>query len=939
MKRILLFSFIALMANIGLSIAQPGPKPDFSLAAKLPADPNLRTGTLSNGMRYYIRKNTKPENRAEMRLVVHAGSIMESDSQQGLAHLTEHMAFNGTKNFSKSAIVDYLESIGMRFGADLNAYTSYDETVYMLQLPTDSASFITKGLQILEDWAHNVTFDNIEIDKERGVVIEEWRLGRGAFERMSRKINPIIYNDSKYADRSPIGKKDIIAYCKYDTLKNFYKDWYRPDLQAVVIVGDVDVDKMEKMVIAQFSKIPKAVNPKPRTYYTLKSHKGAIAVVATDKESQYVLIQMQYMHDKLKYETVKDYRDHIKQRLLTRMISARLSELQHQASPPFSYANADIGPTLGQLSEYRLFAITTDNNIGGSIKALITENERIKKFGFNASELDRAKKISLQEIENMYKEKDKTDSKALTEECVSNFLDGEDILGISNDYQYNEKFIPEITLEEVNALAKEWISADNNDIVVEAPEKSGVNIPTQSEILAMVNNAKSEKIEAYKDAESGKQFMDKKPVAGKIVKETINKETGTTEWVLSNGAKVILKPTDFKADDIQFSGFAPGGTSLIEDKDFESSTMAASVIHSCGIADFDANTVAKMLAGKNANVSPDMSALYEVFNGNASPKDVETMLQLLHLYFTKPREDKDGFNSYITRVKGFVQNRQLSPEGVLRDTNQAITFNHNYRWRPFSEALLNEIDESKVLPLYKERFADAGNFTFFFVGNIDLATLKPLVETYIGGLPSAGKKEMWKERKIGFPKGIVKKYVKKGTEPKSYVFITMAGKFDWTMKNKIEADAMMRVLNIMMREVMREDKSGVYGVSANLTPTRYPSEEYKITIQFGCSPENVDMLVKTAFEQVEKLTKEGPSSQNMGKVTEIMHRTRETSLKDNEFWLHALQSYKMNNDDISDIPKYDEMVNKIKPEDVKNAATKYFDFNNYVEVVLVPESK
>ena len=936
MKRIYLLATLLVFVHFGIIYGQ-GDKNDYSLNAKLKMDPTMRTGTLDNGMRYYIRKNAKPEHRAEMRLAVHTGSIMENDSQQGLAQLCEHMAFNGTKTFSKNTLVDYLESIGTRFGADLNAYTSYDETVYMLQLPTDTEKFVTEGLQILEDWAHNVTYDSVEIDKERGVVIEEWRLGRGAFDRMGRKVDPIIYNDSRYAIRNTIGLKNVIAYCKHDTLKKFYHDWYRPDLQAVVVVGDFDLDKMEEMVKAQFSKIPPLKNERPRTVYTITPHKGTVAAVATDKENPYVIIRMDYRHDRLQYKTVKDYRDGLKQQLFSQMVSARLTELQHQANSPFAFANAQISEDLGQTAVYGTFAFAGTNDIAGSVKTLITENERVKRYGFTAGELDRAKKTLLNEVENMYKEKDKTDSKTLTEECVRNFLDGEDILGIANDYAFSEKFVPEITLDEVNSLAKEWITDDNNDVVVEAPDKDGLKVPTGAEILEMVNAAKNEKIAQYDDKSANQSLMDKKPAAGKVVKETKNKETGTTEWLLSNGARVVLKPTDFKDDEILFSAYSPGGSSLAPDKDYVTCKNAASVINNSGIGSFDANTLTKMLAGKTANVSPSINDLYEEFSGNAAPKDAETMFQLLYLYFTKPREDNDGFASFISQEKSFVQNQTLSPEGVLSDSAKGILSNHNFRRRPTNVEILNEIDESKISGLYKERFGNAGNFTFFFVGNFKPEDLKPLVETYIGSLPSSGKKENWKDEGITFPKGVVKKTIVKGTEPKSFVLLAMKGKFDWNMKNKIDANAMMEVLNITLRQTMREDKSGVYGVFAYLAPARYPKQEYTIYIQFGCAPENVDMLVKTAFDEVEKLQKEGPSKQNMEKVTETLHRQREINLKDNQFWLNALQTYYMNDDNISDIMKYDEMVNKITAEDLQKAANTYFDMNNYVEIVLVPE--
>ncbi len=932
------FLFLVMMFFLsGLSFGQAAATHDFSLNAKLPIDPNMRTGVLPNGMHYFIRKNAKPEHRAEMRLVVHAGSIDENDSQQGLAHLTEHMCFNGTKNYTKSALVDYLESIGMRFGADLNAYTSYDETVYMLQVPTDTPKFVKNGLQILEDWAHNVTFDPVEIDKERGVVIEEWRLGRGAFERMQRHIDPIIYNNSKYAERNPIGKKEVVLYCKHDTLTKFYHDWYRPDRQAVVVVGDFDLDQMEKQVIAQFSNIPEPKNPRPYVEHVIAPHKGTVVAEAIDKEDPYIIIQAQYRHPQLSYATVKDYRDHIKQNLFSMMVSARLEEQMHSANPPFTYAGASIGDGLGHTSEYGVFAIAPDNNISASIKAILDENERVRRFGFTPSELERAKKNALEQIENAYKEKDKTDSKALTEECVRHFLNNEDIMGINNDYAYNEKFIPEISLDELNAMAKEWITDDNNSIVLEAPDKNGLIIPRESDIMAMVNNLKNDKIEPYLDQSAGNVLLAQKPAPGKVIKEKTNKETGTIEWTLSNGAKVILKPTDFKENEILFGAYAPGGTSVVPDKDYVTCENAPDVVNYSGIANYDANTLTKMLTGKKVEIEPYISDFFERFTGSTTPQDLETMLQLNYLYFTNPREDKDGFASYMARENSFIQNMALSPEGVLRDSNQAVVSNHHFRRRPLTADLLKEINESDIMSLYKERFSNAGNFTFFFVGNFKPEDLKPMIETYIGGLPSNGKKETWKDPHYTFPKGIVKQYVKKGTEPKSYVAITMKGKFDWTMKNKMDAEAMIKVLNVMLREVMREDKSGVYGVGVNLIPNRFPEPGYTLSIQFGCAPENVDMLVQTAFDQVAKLEKEGPSKTNMGKAIETMHRSREVNLKDNNFWVNALQTYAMNEDNPSDIMKYDEMADKITPSDVQNAAKKYFNMDNYVEMVLVPE--
>jgi zinc protease len=928
---------MALLATIGVN-AQAWDVAKAGLNDKIPTDASIRTGTLKNGMRYYIRKNAEPEKRVEMRLAVNAGSVLENDDQQGLAHFTEHMGFNGTKNFKKSELVDYLESIGMRFGADLNAYTSFDETVYMLQVPTDKPSYIEKGLQILEDWAHNVTFDDTEIDKERGVVIEEWRLGRGAFDRLNNKTLPIELYQSQYAQRLPIGKKDILENFKHETARQFYHDWYRPDLQAIIIVGDIDPAKMEEQVKKQFSAIPAVTGSKPRNNFPIPYHEDTKVAIATDKEMPYAMVQLNYMHDKLNKGTVKDYRTELAYHLFSGMVSNRLKELTQQADPPFILAQSNISSFFRDKAAYGVFSIVKPDNIQKGLETLIQENERVKRFGFTQTEFDRQKTELLKGYETSYKERDKTESKQFAAEYIRNFLEDETVPGIAAEYELTKRFVPEISLAEVNALAKEWIRNGNNSVIITAPEKEGVTVPTEAGVRTALSNAKSLVLTAYKDVSTDKPLMAKKPNAGKITSEKTNKEMGITEWQLSNGAKVVFKPTDFKNDEILFGAWSPGGTSLVNDKNYVSASHAADIINNSGISAFDANTLEKMLSGKVANASPTIGELSEGFTGEAAPADMETMLQLVNLYFTDPRKDKTGFEAYKSQMKGFVANNSLTPEGVFRDTVTKVMSQGNYRRRPMNTQLLDEMNLEEAYSIYKDRFADAGDFIFFFVGNVDQAKLRPMVETYLASLPSNGRKESWKDLHINPPKGIVKRTVKKGTEPKSLVQIAYSGPFDWNVKNRAEADATMRVLNIMMRETMREDKSGVYGVYAGFAPAKIPQPSYRVNISFGCAPNNIDMLVSTAMEQINLLKKDGANEKNLQKVKETMRRERETNLKTNRFWMSMMSQYYSNGENPSEVLKYDKIVEGITPEAIKKAANLYFKDDNYAQLMLVPEN-
>ncbi len=905
----------------------------------LPTDPNVTIGKLNNGITYYIRVNKKPEKRAELRLAVNVGSILEDDDQRGLAHLCEHMAFNGTKNFKKQELVDYLESIGMRFGPELNAYTSFDETVYMLTIPTDKDSIIQKAFQVLEDWAHNVTYDSAEIDKERGVVIEEWRLGRGAEMRMLDKQLPILFKNSRYAERLTIGKKEILESFPHERLIQYYKDWYRPDLMAVIAVGDFEKNKIEKLIIDHFSNISTKSKTKSRTLYAIPDHKEPLFAIASDPEATMSRVGVYFKHEVEKEKTIGDFRRSIIKELYDGMLNARLKELTIQSNPPFLFGMSRSGRFARTKDVYILTATVKDNDIERGLEALLTEAKRVRNFGFTPSELERQKNDLLRSIEQNYNERDKTESRNFVNLYVQNFLNEEPILGIENEYDLYKKIIPTISVEDVNKLASEQITENNRVIMVNCPEKKDIKIPTEDNLLTVFNTANQKEVKPYEDKVLNVPLIDKVPKPATIIEEKELKEIGTIEWKLSNSVRVILKPTDFKNDEILLSAFSPGGSSLVDDKEYLSATVASQIIDESGLGSFDIITLQKMLQGKIVEISPYIGELEEGFNGNSSPKDFETMLQLIYLYFTSPRIDSTAYLAYLERMRAMLKNRDLRPETAFEDTIQVTISQHHFRRRPWNETLLNELDLQKSFNIYRQRFSDASDFTFIIDGAFKPSDIKPIILTYLGGLPSNNRNENWKDVGVTPPNGIINKTVKKGIEPKSSVRIIFSGPFEWSRVNRHAIQSMVSVLRIKLREALREEKGGTYGVGVGVSTWQYPKPEYRITVSWGCSPDRVEELIKTAVEQIDSVQKFGISDIYITKVKESQRRESEVNLKENRFWLRSLQFAYLNNEDPRDILKYDELIELINSDYIQKAAQKYFKMDNYVKVVLLPEDK
>ena len=910
-------------------------------AQKLPADPDVTTGTFPNGLRYYIRKNSLPEKRAELRLAVNVGSLVEEDDQQGLAHFVEHMAFNGTKNFPKSDIVKFMESIGMQFGPSVNAFTSFDETVYMLQIPTDKPDVIDRSLLVLEDWAHNVSFDGAEIDKERGVIMEEWRLRRGAAARMQDQQFPVLLKGSRYAERLPIGKTEILQNFKHDRLKQFYADWYRPDLMAVVAVGDFDKAAMQALIEKHFAALPRASKPRPRPSFDVPKQPGTLFAVATDPEASMTQVTV---YNKMAFRdpsTVGAYRQQLVERLFSSMLSARLTEIAQKPDAPFLNAATGRGLFVKSAEASMLMALAKEDSIDRTLETLFVEAERVNKFGFTSSELEREKESLLRGLTQLMAEKDKRQSRQLADEYIRNFTQAESFPGLDYEADLTRKVVPGISLAEVNSLAKEWMPEGNRVVVISAPQKATLKIPDEAALAAAIKSAAAKPLQPYEDTANKAAFFRATPTPGTVAKTNVRAEFGITEWTLSNGVRVAIKPTTFKEDEVMFRAFSPGGTSLVADDDLIWAESAAPIIVNSGLGPFNRIELSKMLSAKIAGASPYIGELEEGMSGSASVKDLETMFQLIYMRFTEPRADQDIFQIVQTQSKMLLANQKATPEFAFTEAlTQALTQNHPRERTPTPE-MFDKLDLAKSLAFYKDRFADASDFTFVIVGTIDPATLKPLVEKYLGSLPSTGRKEMWKDHNVRPPSAVVERRVEKGLEPKSQSELVFTGPMTYNQEQRVALRTVASVLQTRLREVLREDLGGTYSVSASAGYTKIPRQEYSFTIDFGSSPDRADELMKRVFAEIEAFKKDGPTDKQLADTREAFIRDHEVNLKSNAYLLGQLAGkYQLGEEAeigyLWDLPAF---YNKVTIAGVRDAARLYLDPQRYVKVVLVPEKK
>ncbi|HRO85483.1 MAG TPA: insulinase family protein [Niabella sp.] len=912
-----------------------------NLNDKIPVDPKVKIGKLANGLTYYIRENKKPEQKVELRLVVNTGSIMEDDDQQGLAHMAEHMAFNGTKNFKKNEIVSFLQNIGVGFGNDLNAYTSFDETVYMLPIPVDKPENLEKGFQVLEDWAHNVTYLNDDIEGERAIILEESRLGKGADDRMTRQLFPYIFAGSKYANRLPIGLDSIIKTFKPDAIRRFYKEWYRPNLMAVIVVGDVDPAKAEAMIKKHFSGLTNPTNARERTYAQVSPYKTNEGKVVTDKEATNYIISLAYSaFPSVQATTVGEYKNDIVKNIFTTLLNYRLSELTQKENPPFLFGATYFESYARGYDQFNAITAVSDANAAKKgLSALMEEIERAKRFGFTQPELDRAKLNLKAGMEKAFKEKEKTESSRYVGEYLRNFLSNEPIPGIEVENNYYNELIPQITLEDVAGIAKLLQKTPEFFVSLMGPDAKELPLATDLIKVATDMAARTD-IEAHEEKAVATKLLSKEPVAGKIVKQTVESRLGTKTWNLSNGTTVTIKKTDFKNDEILLTGRRYGGTSNYGLKDKYNAQNVLSVVNAMGYGDFSPTDLQKALAGKTANAGASLSGTQEGFSGSSSVKDLETMLQLLYLKATSPRVDESLYKSYVQKMKAQLAFMMADPQTAFTDTLYKVLYKNN----PLGPGVprpedFDKVDMNRALEIYKERIENAYGMNFVIVGSIDEATLKPLVEKYIGGLPSVKKVFNFKDQGVRPVKGVETLNVYKGQADKSMIISMVTGEIPFSDDLSLKASALSEILNIRIIEELREKIQGIYGGSTQVAVSKIPYQNYTAMFVLPTGPDKIDTLLKAMDHEIESIKTQGPSLENLNKVKRQWLESRKTAMKQNSTWLNYILSTKLEKKNVDRFLNYEKYVNALTPKGVQETAQKLFNGKNVFTAILRPEKK
>ncbi|HET9824761.1 MAG TPA: insulinase family protein [Chitinophagaceae bacterium] len=912
-----------------------------NLSQPVPTDPNVKVGKLPNGLTYYIQKNAKPEKKMELRLVVNAGSILEDPQQRGLAHFMEHMNFNGSKHFPKNELVDYLQKVGVKFGADLNAYTSFDETVYMLPISSDDPEIVEKGFTVLEDWAGNNLLDKIEIDKERGVVLEESRLSKGAQERMLRQYIPKLFNGSKYGERLPIGKDSILKTFQPSTLERFYRQWYRPDLMAVVVVGDIDPAEAEKKIKAHFSGFKNPANEKPRPAITpIAARIKPDAMVLTDDEATNTILEVfNYITPAKKVKTWSDYRESVKKELVNALINERLQELTQKENPPFVYGYTGIDQFIRGYDAFISFAVLGDNTTTEAINALLAETERARKFGFLATELERAKASMLNQAQRAFHEKDKSESRNLVSNYINNYLEGQPIPGPEYRYNFLKQELPGITLKDINDVAKKMQAPTNAFALVTAPTSTKSKLPSNANLEKEIVAAAKQEVKPYEEKVVAANLMEGPGVAGTIVSENKNDKLGTIDLTLSNGVTVTLKPTNFKNDEIIMDAWRWGGWQRFPLEDKDNAKHAAEIVTQMGVKDMSPTDLQKFLSGKSVEVLPYINDHEEGIQGNSSVRDFEIFLQLINLYFTQPRKDEALFNSFVTKQKGAIQFYKANPQFFFQDTLTKIQYN-NSPWVGFLPTVqeFENLKLDKVMSRYKDVYGNADGMHFTFVGNIDPATAKPLFVKYLASLPGKPEEHKYKDNGARPIQGSIIANIKKGKESQSFINIMWSGETQYNREEDLAFRALIEALNIKVIEKLREDMSGMYSGGLNGVIQKRPYVHYTVVANIPCGPENVDKLTGALFDLIRNAQEKGVEQTDLDKVKETWRKKYHENLQKNEAWLDNLSNAFIDQNNPENILDFEQKVNALTVQDLQTAARKFLSTTNYIKAVLYPET-
>ncbi|MBP5326377.1 MAG: insulinase family protein [Bacteroidales bacterium] len=946
MKKQIFIFVLFLLATAGVSYAQlgnSGKAKKSDLSAKVPVDKKVRIGKLDNGLTYYIRANKKPEGRVQFRLAINAGSILEDEDQLGLAHFTEHMAFNGTEYYPHNELISKLQAKGVQFGGHVNAYTSFDQTVYYVNMPND-AEMLEMGMKILDGWASKLLMDPKEIDAERGVIIEEWRGRLGAQDRLQKQYWPVMFKDSRYANRMPIGTEEVLLNFQRPTIVRFYQDWYRPDLEAVIIVGDINVDEMEAKVKEYFTDNKMPANPKERPYYNVPNNKEPLVAIATDKEASSAGIQMYWKHPQAPKGTVGDYRQMLVRNLAETIINARFAEMAEKASAPFLYAGGGYGSFLAKLDCAVLTAYPKDNRIEEATAMLLKEMKRVDEHGFLQAELDRAKESMLESYRKAAKELNKTQSNAFADEYTQHYLEGDVIPGIRQEDAYAREFVPGINLEEVNNVVKDWITDENFVYVLTAPEKEGYNIPTKDAILNIVANSKNVTTEPWVDTYKDEPLFDKevKNVIPVAVRE--NSVMGYTEYVVPNGIRFVVKKTNYKEDEIVMRSYSLGGSSLYSDKEAYMVGNVANLVDDAGLANFSSSQLSKKLQGKTVGVSPYIGSTQQGFGGSCVPKDLETMMQLIDLYYEAPRKDRESFDRNIETLHTQVRMASANPQAKFMKDFYGKAYGNNPRLVVMpTEKDIDGIDFERVYQIYAERFADASDQIFFFVGNISDDNIKTIA-SYLNILPTNGKQhnEQPLDKSPRLVSGVNHSLTLAGTDKQGMVLVMgESGCFvaKNSLRERIAVSALGEALQIRTTEVIREKMGETYSPYSTVSYDIDFDGNVSWLFYLQCAPENCESVENAAIDLLKECIKKGCNKETLTKVKLQMIKERETSMQENKFWLGQIMgSYYYNEDRDAVINNYESMVNSLTVKDIKRLAKRYFDLGHYTVGTLKPEN-
>ncbi|RQO65946.1 peptidase M16 [Pedobacter sp. KBW06] len=892
-------------------------------------DPQVRTGKLPNGFTYYIRKNKTPEKRVMMYLAIKAGSILETDQQRGIAHFIEHMSFNGTKHFPKKALSDYLEKSGVRFGADINATTLPDETIYQLPLPSDRPELLNNGLQMMRDWAQDANIEAEDVERERRVILEEKRVRQGLSQRFQERSIPLYTNQSRYGSRLPIGTEEVLLKVTPEEIRSFYKEWYRPNLQAILVVGDVDVDQMEKDIKTRFSDLKNPEKEKERTVYRAELTGKNQYMQFIDPELGGISLEISMKQKADTVVTAADYRAGLLKNLFRQMLAARFRQL------PI----VGIAPITGGLNSFYVNITTKPAETEPALKSVWLELRKIEEQGFTEAELERVKKSHLLRLSESLKEKDKTASEILIKPYLEHFLTGQAVPGIVKDYELTNELLPDISLKEMNEQMKTYLKKTDRDIVVKSSAANKAFLPAEATIMSWIENVYAQTLPPYVDDVLTLPLLKNEPKAGKITAVEAINPGGLQKMTLSNGVKVILKKTDFQNNQVLFKAFAEGGASLSSDADYQSAVNAASIVAAGGAGNYDALQLGKLLAGKQAEVTPFIIDNYQGFTGSTTSEDLPAALELVYAYFTEPRKSDEAYQTLIDRTREAFANKTNDPAQVFADSVGLLLSNHHIRRTPQSSAKIASINLDKALKIYQERFADASGFTFVFVGNIDEKTIKPLLEKYLGALPAKGRKEQARDLGINIPPGRMAKTVYSGATKKASVMLVYSGDFNYNFENTINMNAFTDALNISMNQRLRNEEGGTYTPNVQMSLTKYLKSRFSLTISFDCAPQNVEKLIASAQDEVNKMRANGPSAENLQKFKAARKVGLQTGSTNNDFWLNYLIGQEMNKAALTQFFDYDAALNKITLKSVQQAAAAFIQDKNYIRMVLMPEKK